>query len=224
MHCAQGAAHVRESGKRRPAARGAAAAAVLGLLLSSGVAADDPPGTPTSREALELCHRGQAGDSDADALLARSLELADQAIAADDRDPLAYFARFCALGEQARRSGVSLSSLVKLWAIRDAVDHTLALAPQFPGALFGKGALLCSLPRLLGGDAKAGEKLIVEALRVDPDYVEARLFYGDFLDQEGRSAAAREEADRALSAAERKHDADDVAAARQLIGRIGGTR
>lgn len=177
----------------------------------------DPPGTPESREALRTCHRAQAtAGAEGEVLLERSLEQADRAIAADDRDALAHFARFCALGEQARRSGASLSSLVKLWQIRDAVDRTLELAPDYSDALHGKGAFLCSVPRLLGGDPEQGERLVRRALQIDPEYVGARLFLAERLLERGDRAGAESEAARALEAAEHKNDPSAIARATRV--------
>jgi len=190
------------------------------LAPGSGLGAD-PPGSEVSRAALELCNQAQAmSGTDADAALEESLALADRAIAADESDALAHFARFCALGQQARRSGASLSSLVKLWAIRDAVDRTLELVPDFPAALLGKGALLCSLPRLLGGDPSAGEQLVQRALQIEPDYVGARLFLAEKLEERGERAAARDEAERGLAAAERKNDSEGASDARRILNRL----
>lgn len=191
---------------------------VASLCLLPGVsAASDPVGTAISRQAIELCNQAQRSEAtEPDETLARSLALADQAIVADERDALAHFARFCALGEQARRSGASLSSLFKVSALRDAVDRTLELAPDFPDALLGKGALLTSLPRLLGGDASEGERLVRRALEIDPEYVGARLFLAETLAGRDEDAAARIEVDRARAAAERKGDAAGVARAQRL--------
>lgn len=199
---------------------------VCGLVtLPAGAAAADPPGTPLSREALAICHKAQATTTDTDArpLLDESLALADRAVASNPDDALAYFARFCALGEQARRSGASLSSLVKLWPIRDAIDRTLELAPDYPDALLGKGALLCSVPRLLGGDPTEGERLVRQALEVDPNYVGARLFLAERLLERDDRAAARVEAETARQAAERKNDPDAVRDADELLARIDAT-
>lgn len=186
--------------------------------------AGDPPGSDASRQALATCHQGQAAnDAEAADILALSLDQADRAIAADERDALAHFARFCALGEQARRSGASLSSLVKLWAIRDAVDRTLELAPDFSDALHGKGAFLCSVPRLLGGDPTEGERLVRRAVEIDPEYVGARLFLAERLLERGEREEAEAEAARALAAAERKQDPAAIAKARRMIDTIAGT-
>jgi len=196
----------------------------LGALLAGRPApAAEPAGTPASREALALCHRAQAAPSEQqEELLTSSLERADAAIAARDDDALAHFARFCALGEQARTSGASLSSFVKLWPIRDSIDRTLELAPDFPDALLGKGAFLFSVPRLLGGDRREGERLVRRALEVDPDYVGARVFLAEALRDDGRTAEARTEAEKALASAERKNDAQAVTDARRVLGSIGG--
>jgi tetratricopeptide (TPR) repeat protein len=191
------------------------------VLLAGSAPAADPPGTPGSREALALCNRGQdAPPGERQAILARSLTLADEAVAADERDALAHFARFCALGEQARIAGASVTSLLKLRSIRHAVERTLALAPDFAPALLGKGALLLKLPWPLGGDAVEGERLVRRALEVDPDYVDARLLLAETLADHGQRAEARAEAKRALETAEREQDAGVVAASRRLLARL----
>ena len=190
-------------------------------LLAVSATATDPPGTPRSREAMDRCKRAQdAPPAEQPALLAHGLAVADEAIAADDRDALAHFARFCALGEQARISGAGLTSLLKLRAIREAVDRTLALAPDFAPALLGKGSLLLNVPWALGGDAAEGERLVRRALVIDPDYFGARLRLAQTLADHGQKAEARIEAKRALETAEREHDADDTAAARRLLATL----
>lgn len=201
-----------------------AGAVVSATPVASSAVPPEPPGTPESREALRTCHRGQATvGADGEALLDLSLEQAERAIAADDRDALAHFARFCALGEQARRSGASLSSLVKLWQIRDAVDRTLALAPDYSDALHGKGALLWSVPRVLGGNPEEGERLVRRALEVDPEYVGARLFLAERMLERGDRAGAASEASRALEAAERKNDPAAIARATRVRDAIAAT-
>ena len=191
------------------------------VLLAANARAADPPGTPGSREALALCNRAQgAPPGERPALLARSLTLADQAVAADEQDALAHFARFCALGEQARIAGASVTSLLKLRSIRHAVERALALAPDFAPALLGKGALLLNVPWPLGGDAVEGERLVRRALEVDPDYVDARLLLAETLADHGQKTEARAEAKRALETAEREQDAGDVATARRLFARL----
>jgi tetratricopeptide (TPR) repeat protein len=219
--------HRLEDSSGRPSARAVAGGrrspiTLLVLVVLAGSApAADPPGTPSSREALALCNRAQdAPAGERPALLARSLTLADEAVGADEQDALAHFARFCALGEQARIAGASVTSLLKLRPIRRAVERTLALAPDFAPALLGKGALLLKVPWPLGGDAAEGERLVRRALAVDPDYLDARMLLAETLADHGQKTEARAEAKRALETAERERDAGDVAAARRLLARL----
>jgi tetratricopeptide (TPR) repeat protein len=105
--------------------------------------------------------------------------------------------------------------------LRREVDRTLELAPDFPDALVGKGSLLIDLPRALGGDAKEGERLLREALRIDPDYVDARVRLARVLDARGARDEAREEARRAVAVAERKlDDREELLEARALLARL----
>jgi hypothetical protein len=191
-------------------------------LLAAGAPAADPPGTAGSREALALCNHAQdAPPGERPAMLSHSLTLADEAVAADEHDALAHFARFCALGEQARLAGTSVTSLLKLRPIRQAVDRTLALAPNFPPALLGKGALLLSVPWPLGGDVAEGERLVRRALAIDPGYFDARMRLAETLADHGQKADARAEGQRALETAEHAHDAADVADVRRFLATLG---
>jgi tetratricopeptide (TPR) repeat protein len=178
----------------------------------------NPAGTELSRQALDLCHRArQAPEAEKKDLLAQSLARSDDAIAADDDDALAHFAQFCALGEQARLDGASVTNLFRVRSIRRSVDRTLELAPNFSDALVGKGTLLLSIPGFLGGDVDEGERLLRRAIELEPDYFGARMRLAEALADSGRKSEARAEAERALATAERKADAGDMAAARQLL-------
>jgi tetratricopeptide (TPR) repeat protein len=114
-----------------------------------------------------------------------------------------------------------VKSAVDVRRLRREIDRTLELAPDYSDALVGKGALLLDLPRLLGGDPAEGERLLRAALRVDPDYVDARLKLARALDARGAKAEAREEAVRAVAAAERDpDDREQLEEARELLTRL----
>jgi tetratricopeptide (TPR) repeat protein len=195
--------------------------ALLAVVAVAG--AGDPPGTPASRAALERCHRAdELPDGERAAAYDGALSDAEAAVAADDRDALAHFAVFCALGGRMRIAGVSVSSLTRLRRLRAEVDRTLELAPDFPDALAGKAALLLDTPRLLGGDPAAAEPLLRHAIALDPDWLRPRLDLVRALLARGAKAEAADEARRALAIAERTGDADDVARARKLLADAGG--
>jgi hypothetical protein len=194
---------------------------VVGIAAAAWAA--DPPGTDASRAAKRACDGAQAVQGDARKKAFReSLEQADAAIAADDRDALAHFAAFCALGGLLREAGMSLAAPGQLLRLRREVDRTLELAPDFPDALTGKAALLRNLPRLLGGDAAEAERLLRRALEIDADYLAPRLELVEALRARGATGEAREQAARALAIAERKGDREDADAARAHLDALDG--
>ncbi len=214
------AARRREGIRSQPLKRAAAAAAVALLALARGARAADPPGSPRANQALAVCLADAATPAERRANLARGLALAEEAVAADERDPKAHFAVFCNLGNDLKLRGVGVQSLFGVRRLRREIDRTLELAPDYPDALVGKGELLCELPRLLGGDAAEGERLLRAALRVDPEFVEAHLGLARALAARGARDEARAEAQRALAAAERVPDPARATAARELLAQL----
>jgi hypothetical protein len=158
---------------KRHAAHGLLASTVLVAIVATAIA--EPVPTGDAREALARCYDADrlAEDTRREAL-ERGLLLADRAIAADPDDPAAHFAAFCLLGKRVELDGISFSLLGDVRRVRRHVDRALALAPDWPAALAGKGAMLMTLPGLLGGDAEEGERLLRRAIALDPDSTEAR--------------------------------------------------
>jgi tetratricopeptide (TPR) repeat protein len=183
------------------------------------VSADDFGAAPEVNEAVERAHRD--GVLTNASLMVTGEAAADAAIVADDRDALAHFAAFCALGGLLRANGIGLAAPLQLRRLRREVDRTLALAPDFADALAGKGSLLLHLPRLLGGDATEGERLLRRALAVDPNYLTPRFALADALRARGALDEARDEARRALAIAERKRSPADVETARAELRALG---
>ena len=183
--------------------------------------AGTPSGTPQSRAALAACDRAEAATgAEAEKWFAEGLATAEEAIKADERDALAHFALFCNLGGQMRRRGAGVQSLFELRRLRAAIDRTLELAPEFPGAYAGKGALLLGTPRLLGGDPSEGERLLRRAVELDPEYFGPRLDLARALARRGAVRDARDQGTRALEIAERRGEAADVAAARTFLAEL----
>jgi tetratricopeptide (TPR) repeat protein len=199
--------------------RGAAAALAL-VALARCARAADPPGSPRANQALALCLADAATPAERRTNLARGLALAEEAVAADEDDAKAHFAVFCNLGNDLKLRGVAVQSLLGVRRLRREIDRTLELAPDYADALAGKGELLLGLPRLLGGDAAEGERLLRAALRVDPDFVQARLGLARALAARGARDEARAEARRALALAERVSDPARATAARELLAQL----
>lgn len=193
--------------------------------LAASALAADPPGTPASRAAQAACDRaGSLPEAARAAALSDALAAADRAVAVDDTDALAHFAAFCALGGLLDAEGVGFTAPGRLRRLRREVDRTLELAPDFADALAGKGALLLELPRLLGGDAPEGERLLRRALAIDPDYLTPRMRLVKALRARGALDEARAEARRARDVATRKQSPDDVRAAERELDALGAER
>lgn len=176
-----------------------------------------PDGSPAAREALALCVQ-PGGDP---ARWKRGVALAEQAIEAHDADATAHFAVFCNLGKQADAAGVSMTGMLAVRRLRREIDRTLALAPDWDDALVAKGSFLMQLPRMLGGDAAEGERLLRRVLTRDPDFHEAHFELARGLAANGRRADARVAAERAVALADRAHDADVAERARKLLRELG---
>jgi hypothetical protein len=169
--------------------------------------------------------RGLPGDrrsapSERHALLQRAVDVAEHAVAADDRDAVAHFALFCAVGKRLELAGPSVGSLAELRRLHAEVDRTLALEPDYVDAIVGKGALLLRAPRLLGGDPVAGERLLRRAIVLAPDSVVAQLELARGLAANGNRAGAESEAVAALVSAVRLADSAREADARALLARL----
>jgi len=162
------------------------------VLLAAGSAAAVPPGSPAASESLALCNRANAlRGAEREATLARGMELAEGALAADARDARAHFAAVCNLGKQMEAQGIGLGQLLNLRRLRRELDTALELAPGDADALVAKGALLLHLPRLLGGDVAEAEALLRRALRAEPDNDEARCYLAHALSARGAEGEAR---------------------------------
>lgn len=119
------------------------------------------------------------------AVLARGLDLADAAIARDERSARAHFAVVCSLGKATEVASVGLGAMRAVARLRREIDLTLALAPDHSEAMAAKGALLVKLPRWLGGDRREAEVWLRRALAADPRNATARTY----LEEIGASAA-----------------------------------
>ncbi len=112
-------------------------------------------------------------------VLARGLDLADAAIALDERSADAHFAVVCNLGKATGLTGVGFGALRAVSRLRREIDLTLALAPDHAEAMAAKGALLARLPRWLGGDRREAEVWLRRALTADPRNTTARSYLAE---------------------------------------------
>jgi hypothetical protein len=149
--------------------------ALVALLAATAPAAAVPPGSPQSAAALKQCDAVDAlPEAERDGAIERGIAAVEAVLAADARDALGHFALFCLLGKRTERAGIGFGALFALGRVKREIDAALRLAPNDADVLAGKGALLLGLPRLLGGDAEEGERLLRRALVVEPSNTDAR--------------------------------------------------
>jgi tetratricopeptide (TPR) repeat protein len=171
-------------------------------------------------EALRLCESAEDLPRARKAMaFERGLELAEEAVARE-RDADAHFAVFCHLGKRMQLDGLSLRTLRDLPRLRRELDATLQLDPDYPDALIAKGALLLSLPRLLGGDRAAAERHLQRAVALTPANPYGHLYLARALAARGVRDEARAAAQKALAFAEQAGKQAQVQEAMMLLAAL----
>jgi hypothetical protein len=203
-------------------------AALLGLLVCAAPVRGAGTSVASTRasEALGACKAGRAATERTvrEAHFTRGQQLAEQAIADDEKSAAAHFALFCNMGEIMRLDGESVSSVFSLRRLMAELDRTLVLDPTHADALAAKGTLLVRLPRLLGGNVRQGEELLRRAITHDPTAVSSRLTLAATCGARGDRDEAITFATRALQIAREQGRADKVAEAQAVLAELHASR
>ena len=209
--------------------KGIGAAALLAVVTFAGApppvaAAQSAP--DLASQAIQECVQGQdAGERQArKAHFERGEALATQAVSLDDRSADAHFGVVCNLGELLRLDGEKLTSVFGLRRLLSEIDRTLALDPDHIQAMATKGNLLMRLPRMFGGNAQEGERLLHEVVRRDATAVTSRITLARVYQERGRHEEALQFAGQALLAAKQKGRADKIAEAQATLDQLGAPR
>jgi len=204
----------------------AAATAAVAIALPQVAGAAQSASDLTTR-AMQECDLGQDATSrdTRKEHFERGEALATQAVALDDKSAQAHFAIVCNLGEMLRLDGEKITSVFELRRLLSEVDRTLQLDPNHVDAMATKGTLLVRLPRVFGGDAKEGERLLREVVKRDDNAVTSRITLAKTVVQRGDRNEAIQLAARARQIAEQQGRADKVAEAQATLDELGaGTR
>jgi hypothetical protein len=203
-------------------------AALLAALCSLPALAPaaESPANGLAQQSLGECEAGrQSRDRrDREVRFLRGRELAERAVALDDRSADAHFALFCNRGETMRLDGESIRDVVGLRGLLRELDRTIELQPDHAGALSAKGTFLVRLPRLLGGDVDRGEAMLHRVITLDPTAVTARISLARVCEYRGKRDEGIEYARRALQFAKELGRADKVAEAQAMLAELGATR
>ena len=182
----------------------------------------DGPAAGLIRESFRALESGEEA-TDRTARLAfyeRGRVLAEQALAIDERNADAHFARFANWGRVLQEDGwlKHTHHLPTLWG---ELDRALELDPDHSPSLGAKGGLYAKLPWFLGGSKAQAEPLLHRAIETDPHVIGSRLELAECYVETDRPKAARELAELALRLAEEQEKPRYVNRARQLLTRIG---
>jgi len=199
------------------------AAALVAALALSLVAATDQKAGDLTAQAMRECRAGEDATERAARKehFERGEALASQAVALDEGSAAAHFAVVCNLGEMLRLDGERITSVLGLHRLMNEVNRTLELDPNHVNAMATKGNLLLRLPRMFGGDAKEGERLLREVVRRDENAFTSRIALARTCEARGDRDEAVEFASRALQIATQQGRADKAAEARTTLTELG---
>ncbi len=129
-----------------------------------------------ARRAIECLRRGEDGVSKQNRLVAyrEGLDLAQRAVAADDRNADAHFAVFANHGRLLLEEG-KVPNPFNMVDVNRELDRALQLNPNHVDALISKGGLYRQLPWLLGGSLKKAEACLTRAIALDANAVGGRI-------------------------------------------------
>ncbi|MBI4516705.1 MAG: hypothetical protein HY699_12910 [Deltaproteobacteria bacterium] len=138
--------------------------------------ADPQLAASLAHKSLTLLNQGEDSyEPEAKARFYREgLDLARQAVAADDTNADAHFALFATMGRVMLAEGVTPNPLSLLKVNRE-LDRALELNPKHYDALAARGGLYRQLPMLLGGSLAKAERYLLEAIANEPNAVGARI-------------------------------------------------
>ncbi|NIT14297.1 MAG: tetratricopeptide repeat protein, partial [Candidatus Dadabacteria bacterium] len=102
-------------------------------------------------------------------------EIAQKAIKLDPSDPNAYFNYVANEASLAKSKGV-FGSVFLVKRLKKGINKVLELDPEHVEGIALKGAILNSIPGLLGGDVKEAESLLRKALALDPHLTSTKIF------------------------------------------------
>lgn len=146
----------------------------------------------------------------------KGLELAKQAVAADDLNADAHFAVFANNGRIMLLEGISPNPFSLLEVNRE-LDRALALNPDHADALASKGGLYRQLPRILGGSIDKAQECLNRAIALDPDAVGARMELAQAYRDLGQPERGLPLLEKAVRSAEKKGFRRKLAEARSLL-------
>lgn len=133
-------------------------------------------------------------DETAMLLYRRAREQAQAVLTRNPNSPGANFVYFAATGRILLADGLTKNLFALRSLDKDHLDRAIQLDPDYANALAAKGGVLLDLPRLIGGDASEGLRLLRRASALNPGGVGTRVSLAKALARNGDVEGARRHA------------------------------
>jgi len=115
----------------------------------------------------------------------KGLEYGRRAVKMNPAGKEGHFYYMANMGAIAQIRGTLISSW-KFRKIKQAMDKTLALDPDFPPALLARAEYLMEMPGIFGGDKQEAMKICRRVIELDPDHLPTYVCVARLLAYEGR--------------------------------------
>lgn len=174
-----------------------------------------------AQHALECLHRGEDATVKDVKLAAYQdgLQWAERAVAADDRNADAHYARFANQGRIMLLEG-AVPNPLNLLKINRELDRALELNPNHADALAARGGMYRQLPWVLGGSLDKAAEYLSRAVALDPDACGARIELAETYRDMGHPERGVPLLEKAVEVAQRLHKERQLHEARDLLGQL----
>jgi tetratricopeptide (TPR) repeat protein len=176
-----------------------------------------------TQHALDCLHGGEDATTKEAKLAAYrdGLQWAERAVAADDNNADAHYARFANQGRIMQLEG-SVNPL-NLLAENRELDRVLELNPNHADALAARGGMYRQLPWVLGGSLDKAVDYLSRAVALDPDACGSRIELAVTYRDMGHPEQSIPLLEKAAEVAERTHKQRQLDQARELLAQLSGT-
>ncbi len=174
-----------------------------------------------AQRAIDCLHRGEDATAKDVKLAAYQdgLQWAERAVAADDGNADAHYARFANQGRIMLLEGAVLNP-VNLLKINRELDRALELNPNHADALAARGGMYRQLPWVLGGSLDKAADFLSRAIDLDPDACGSRIELAQTYRDMGHPERSVPLLEKAAEVAQRLHKERQLHEARELLSQI----
>ena len=176
-----------------------------------------------AQHALDCLHGGEDVTTKEAKLAAYrdGLQWAERAVAADDNNADAHYARFANQGRIMQLEGAV--NPLSLLIVNRELERTLKLNPNHADALAARGGMYRQLPWALGGDLEKAADYLSRAVALDPDACGSRIELAETYRDMGHPERSVPLLEKAAEVAERMHKQRQLHQARELLTQLSGT-